>query len=75
MAMAKRLALGIPIDINRLTIAEMMLVPGIGEKTAERILECRSENGPFRNLDDLTRVKGIKEKRLEKLRPFLCVGC
>ncbi len=75
MNMPKRLALGIPIDINRLSIAEMMLVPGIGEKTAERILEYRAENGPFRSLDDLTEVKGIKEKRLEKLRPFLCVGC
>lgn len=75
MAMAKRLALGIPIDINRLSAPELRLVPGIGEKTAERILEHRASSGAFRRLEDLTQVKGIKEKRLEKLRPYLCVGC
>lgn len=75
MGLPKRLALGIPIDINRLSIAEMRLVPGIGEKTAERILEHRASSGAFRRLEDLTQVKGIKEKRLEKLRPYLCVGC
>lgn len=75
MAAAKRLALGIPIDVNRCGPEELVLVPGIGEATAERILEQRGRAGRFRNLDDLTQVRGIKEKRLERLRPYLCVGC
>jgi competence protein ComEA len=75
MAAEKRLALGIPIDINRSSREELMHVPGIGEKTAEKILEQRNINGTFRNLDELTLVKGIKEKRLEKLRRYLCIGC
>ena len=75
MAAAKRLALGIPIDLNRCGPEELILVPGIGEATAERILEQRGRAGRFRNLDDLTQVRGIKEKRLERLRPYLCIGC
>ncbi len=68
MAAAKRLALGIPIDINRSSLEDLVLVPGIGEKTAEKILEQRNANGTFRKLDELMLVKGIKEKRFEKLR-------
>jgi competence protein ComEA len=75
MAADKRLALGIAIDINRATLEELVLVPGIGEKTADRIVEDRQLNGPFRNLEELTRVKGIKKKRLEKFRRYLCIGC
>lgn len=75
MSAQKRLALGIPIDINRATHPELVLVPGIGEKTAEKIIEQRRINGIFRRLDDLMQVKGIKEKRLEKLRKCLCIGC
>jgi competence protein ComEA len=75
MAADKRLALGISIDINRATLEELVLIPGIGEKTAERIVEDRQLNGTFRKLEELTRVKGIKEKRLEKFRRYLCIGC
>lgn len=75
MAADKRLALGIAIDINRASLEELVLVPGIGEKTADRIVEDRRLNGTFRKLDELTRIKGIKEKRLEKFRRYLCVGC
>lgn len=75
MAAAKRIALGIPIDVNRSSREELVLVPGIGEATAERILERRAIAGSFRRLDDLMLIRGIKEKRLETLRPYLCVGC
>lgn len=75
MAADKRLALGIAIDINRATREELVLVPGIGEKTADRIVEDRQLNGTFRKLEELTRIKGIKEKRLEKFRKYLCIEC
>ncbi len=75
MAAGKRLALGIPIDINRSSMQDLVLIPGIGEKTAEKILELRRENGMFRKLDELMLVKGIKEKRFEKLRRYLCIDC
>lgn len=71
----KRLALGIPIDLNRSSLEDLVLVPGIGEKTAEKIVEDRGLNGTFGKLEELMRVKGIKEKRLERLRRYLCIGC
>jgi len=75
MAAGMRLALGIPIDINRSSMQDLVLVPGIGEKTAEKILDQRNMNGKFSKLDELMQVKGIKEKRVEKLRRYLCIGC
>ena len=75
MSADKRLALGIPIDLNRSSFADLVLVPGIGEKTAEKIVEERRFNGAFVRIEELARVKGIKEKRLEKLRRYLCIGC
>jgi competence protein ComEA len=43
----------------------------VGEVLAQRILDDRAERGPYRSVDDLRRVKGIGEKTLEKLRPWL----
>jgi competence protein ComEA len=75
MSADKRLALGIPIDLNRSSFEDLVLVPGIGEKTAGKIVEERGLNGTFGKLEELMRVKGIKEKRLEKLGKYLCIGC
>lgn len=75
MSADKRVALGIPIDVNRSSLEDLVLVPGIGEKTAGKIVEERQLNGTYGNLVELMRVKGIKEKRLEKLRRYLCIGC
>ena len=70
---ARRLALGLPIDVNRSTGEELALVPGIGPRTAEKILQFRERKRKFSSLEDLKRIRGIKEKRLEKLRPYLAV--
>jgi len=45
----------------------------VGPVLAERILEDRKRNGPFRSVEDLRRVKGIGEKTLERLRPHVAV--
>ncbi len=72
---ALRLALSLPIDINTATREELLMVPGIGEKTAGQIMALRaSTKGGIRNLDELTKIKGIKEKRLEKMRGYLYAG-
>lgn len=59
------------INVNRSTQEQFMMLPGIGEKTAKNILAYRQTNGPFRSIDDLSRVKGISKKKLDKLRPNL----
>lgn len=73
MDAATRLALGLPVDINTAGFADLVLVPGVGEKTADAILALRGEKTRFGSLEELKEICGIKEKKLEKLRPYLCV--
>jgi competence ComEA-like helix-hairpin-helix protein len=63
-----------PADLNRATRDELMSIPGIGPVMADRILEDRRANGPYRSVNDLTRVRGIKEKTVEKLAPYVTVS-
>jgi competence protein ComEA len=49
-------------------------LPGIGPKTAQRILDDRRAHGPYRRVSDLRRVKGIGPKTLARLLPHLTVG-
>ena len=49
-------------------------VPGIGEALAQRIVEFREKNGPFSQVDDLVKVRGIGEKSIVKLKPYLTAG-
>jgi competence protein ComEA len=58
-------------DVNRSDAAGLTRVKGIGAKTAEAIVRYRKEHGPFRDLRELLQVKGIGEKKLEKLAPHL----
>jgi competence protein ComEA len=73
MTAAKQLALGLPVDLNYISEEELSLVPGIGEKTAYKIIELRRELGGFKDLADLTAVPGIKEKKLNALKRYLTV--
>lgn len=59
------------VNLNSATLEELLLLEGIGERTAEKILAEREMNGPFATPDDIQRVSGIGPKKLEKLRPFV----
>jgi len=61
------------IDLNTATVEQLVEVPGIGQALAERIVEFRQKEGPFRRVEDLMKVRGIGEKSLEKMRPWLTV--
>ena len=74
MPSVTRLALGLPIDLNRATEEELTLVPGIGESLADQIVQLRQLRGKFEGLEDLTAVPGIKEKKLQNLEKYLSVG-
>jgi competence protein ComEA len=73
MTAATRLALDLPIDVNAASSSDLVLIPGIGPKTAEKIVVLRQERTRFRSLDELAAVKGIKDKRLERFRKYLYV--
>jgi competence protein ComEA len=60
-----------PINLNTATVTELMQLPRVGPKTAERIVAFRDEHGPFRRLEDLMHVKGIGEKAFARLQPYL----
>lgn len=62
-----------PVNINTASKKELDALPGIGETLAQRIIDYRSANGPFSTVDELTKVKGIGEKTLEKLKPYATV--
>ncbi len=59
------------LNVNRATEAELRLLPGIGKKRAELIVE-RREKKPFASLDELARMKGMR-KLVHKLRANLAV--
>ena len=48
-----------PIDVNRATLDDLISLPGIGPALAQRIIDYRSEHGPFQSVDELERVSGI----------------
>lgn len=57
------------IEINAALKSDFMRLPGIGETTAERIIEYRSVHGPFTTLEELMNVKGIGKKKFERIAP------
>ena len=65
--------IGDKIDINTATADVFMLLPGIGETLANRIVTYREENGPFKSVDDLLNVEGIGESKLNNIRNYLTV--
>lgn len=56
-----------PVNPNTASLAEIMRVPGIGEKTAKDIIKHR----PYQRVEDLLKVPGIGPKTLEKMKPHL----
>ena len=59
------------LNINTATVEELQTLPNIGEATAQRIVDYRTQHGNFTSVDALQNVKGIGVKTLEKLRPFV----
>lgn len=59
------------VNVNSATVEQLVEIPGVGESTANRIIEKRKELGGFKSLEDLLEVKGIGDKKLEKMKPFL----
>ncbi|HNX49514.1 MAG TPA: helix-hairpin-helix domain-containing protein [Thermoanaerobaculaceae bacterium] len=61
------------INVNTATAQELQLLPRVGPALAQRIVDFRTENGPFKASEELTRVKGIGEKSFALLQPYVNV--
>jgi competence protein ComEA len=59
------------LDVNKATWVEWMQLEGIGETLARRIVEDRETNGPFQSVEDVSRVKGVGDATLVKIKPWL----
>ncbi|MCP3100586.1 helix-hairpin-helix domain-containing protein [Myxococcus sp. K15C18031901] len=58
------------VNLNDATAAQLDLLPGVGEKAAQRIIEQRTRRR-FQRVEELVRVKGFGKKRFLKLKPHL----
>jgi competence ComEA-like helix-hairpin-helix protein len=71
LTIRQKYLLGKRVDINKASLSELSELPGISDKVAAALVEERDRLGGFRSPEDLLAVKGIKEKRLRKILPFL----
>lgn len=66
-------ASGTKININSADSSQLQTINGIGPSTAEKIIRYRTSKGAFKSIDDLKKVNGIGDKKLEKLRPYVTI--
>jgi competence ComEA-like helix-hairpin-helix protein len=59
------------LDLNRAAAGDLVLLPGVGPKLAERIVAERSRRGGFTRAEQLLEVKGIGQATLKRLAPFI----
>jgi competence protein ComEA len=64
----------VPVNLNSATISQLQTLPGIGAKTAERIVQYREKNGPFKKVEELMNVQGVGEKTFLRLKPQLTLA-
>jgi competence protein ComEA len=67
-------AAGGKVNINTASATELDTLPGVGPSTAQKIVDDRTANGPFKRIEDLMRVSGIGEKKFEALKDYVSVG-
>lgn len=62
------------VNVNKADAAQLTLLPRVGPAVAQRILEHREKNGPFKSAEDLMLVRGIGEKTFEGLKPYVAIS-
>jgi competence protein ComEA len=68
-----KISSGLSIDINKAKIKDLILIKSIGPVTAQRIVELRDKLHGIKDMKQLMEIKGIKEKKLIKIRKYLYV--
>lgn len=61
------------INLNTVTVEDLINLPGIGEKTAQKIIDYRTQIKRFNSVDQLLNVKGIGTSKLAKIKKFIFI--
>lgn len=61
------------ININGASKEELDSLPGVGEVTAQKIIDYREENKEFKSIDEIKNVKGIGENKFNDLKDYICI--
>ncbi len=61
------------ININTATAEELDALPGIGPALGQRIVDYRTEHGPFTKIEDIKQVRGIGDVLFEQIRELISV--
>jgi len=61
------------ININQATLCELQTLPGVGPTLAQRILDHRKKNPPFRRVEELLIIKGISRDKLQRMKSRISV--
>lgn len=64
----------IPVDPNTAAVHELAAIPGVSDAVAAAIVADRERRGPFRDLEDLRRVDGLRAVTLDAMEPFLALS-
>jgi comEA protein len=74
LMMAPGLAVAIDkVNINTADKSALSSLSGVGPAIAGRIIEYREKNGPFKNVEEITKVKGIGEKTFQKMKDLITI--
>lgn len=65
---------GRKVNVNTADAAQLALLPRVGPSIAQRIVDYRKQNGPFKKAEDLMLVRGIGEKTFELLKPYVATA-
>nr|WP_317331283.1 DUF655 domain-containing protein [uncultured Romboutsia sp.] len=61
------------ININTASVQELDALPGVGEATANKIINYREEKGKFNSIEEIKNVNGIGDKKYEELKTLISI--
>jgi comEA protein len=73
MAQGKKTPPATPVDLNTASAEELAQLPGIGPAAARAIVQFREKSGPFQRVDDLLAIRGITQRKLGQIKPYVKV--
>ena len=75
MSGAQLITLGLPLDLNLATAADLAAVPEIGPALAQRIVDYRQRHGPFKKIEELEeKVLGFGPKKVRQIKKYLIIN-